>query len=474
MTITFHDENCAVPVTDPTASILDVSVAARLPHFRECGGQGRCTTCRIRVLDGIDNVSERKPREAQIARERGWDDYTRLACQTHATGDVRVQRLIRSPVDVSLLQVEALRSGPGREVSAAILVCDIRQFTPFVEGNLPYDVFHILNRFFAELGEPILLNGGFIYQYVGDQIIGLFGLTGASAEKSCLGAVRAGLGMMHALQALNGQIREEFGIELGIRIGAHFGPLIVGALGHPARREFSVIGDAINMASRIERANEALGTTFLASEELFARLPDTVRAGRRAHVALKGKQGLHPLVEIAGFHVPDAELLVQQTARRLLSEGERFARTFYERLFERAPAVRNLFSGDMAAQGRMIVQMLQMAVYGFSRFTELIPGLVALGRNHVRYGVHASHFEAFRDAFRDTVRIVLGEACTPASEAAWGIAIDRILQAMRRGAWERSAHPPSTGAPHAPWSGDGAAYPVRNVVPMPALHCVGD
>lgn len=459
MNVTFHGDGRTVPVADPGATLLETSVAARIPHFRECGGQGRCTTCRVRILDGLDHVSPRGPAEARLARERGWDDYTRLACQARVGGDVHVHRLIRSPVDISLLQVEALRSEPGKEVAAAILVCDIRQFTPFVDGNLPYDVFHILNRFFAELGEPILLNGGFIYQYVGDQIIGLFGLTGASAEQSCLGAVRAGLGMMHALGALNEQIRREFGIELGIRIGAHFGSLIVGTLGHPARREFSVIGDAINVASRIEGANEALGTTFLASEALFARLPHAVRAGLRARVGLKGKQGLHALVEVAGFREPDPELLVQYTARRLLSEGERFGQTFYARLFERAPAARALFSGDMEAQSRMIVQTLQMAVYGFSRFRDLVPGLVALGRSHVRYGVHAAHYAVFHDAFLDTVRTVLGDACTPDVEAAWGGAVDRILGAMSRGA--RSCPAPGGGQSAGGMGETGRCCPAR-------------
>jgi class 3 adenylate cyclase len=145
----------------------------------------------------------------------------------------------------------------GKEIPIAVLVCDIRQFTPFVNAHLPYDVYHILNRFLGEIGEPILLNGGFIYQYIGDQIVGLFGVKETPAEQSCLAAVRAGLGMIHALERLNDRIEEEYGVRLGVRIGAHFGSLITGYMGHPLRREFSVVGDAINVASRIEGANEA-------------------------------------------------------------------------------------------------------------------------------------------------------------------------------------------------------------------------
>lgn len=444
MTLCYPDDNVVARLDAPGPTILQVSIANRIPHIRECGGQGRCTTCRVRILDGVNHVSERTHREARIAEERGWDAFTRLACQTRATGDVSVRRLVRSPADVSLLQTDALQTEQGQEVPAAILMCDIRQFTPFVDGHLPYDVYHILNRFFGEIGEPILLNDGYIYQYIGDQIVGLFGLQGASAEEACLGAVRAGLGMIHALQALNEQVEEEFGVRLNIRVGAHYGPLIVGYMGHPTRRDFSVVGDAINVASRIESTNEVLGTTFLISEVLYDHLPVAVASGFRGDLALKGKAGRHTLVEVRGFAEPDLDLIVQETARRLLGDQERFAEVFYRRLFERAPGARALFKGDMKVQGRMLAHTLQMAVYGLSRFRSVMPGLVALGQSHAGYGVAPEHYDLFQQVFLDTTHELLGDRYDADVERAWSHAVGRICDVMRRGTVSMAGHTPGS------------------------------
>src|SRR5262249_40051150 len=129
-----------VPIDDPTMTILDVSIAHKIPHFRECGGHARCTTCRVRILDGLQHVSPRTPREAWVAQARNWDAFTRLACQTHVTGEVTLERLIKSGADVTQLQLEEIPLEQREEKPLAILFCDIRDFTPFVDHNLPYDV----------------------------------------------------------------------------------------------------------------------------------------------------------------------------------------------------------------------------------------------------------------------------------------------------------------------------------------------
>ena len=281
-TIVYAGDERATSVVDPTMTILDVSIASKIPHFRECGGHGRCTTCRVRICDGIQHVSPRTPRETEVAAALGWDGFTRLACQTRVSGDVTLERLVKSCADMSRVQLEEASVAPSEEKPLAVLFCDIREFTPFVETNLAYDVVHILNRFFKAVGDAILINNGIIYQYVGDQIIGLFGVGGDPPEKSCLDAMRAGLGMLESLNDLNTELSGEFGTTLAIGIGAHFGPLIVGMMGHPNHRVFTVIGDAMNIASRIQDTNKALGTKFLVSEVLFDHVPQAPVQVRRA------------------------------------------------------------------------------------------------------------------------------------------------------------------------------------------------
>jgi class 3 adenylate cyclase len=275
--LVFSSAGRAVAVADPRMTVLDVAIAEKIPHFRECGGHGRCTTCRVRIIDGMQNVLPRTPCEAGVAATLGWDSSTRLACQTRVSGDVSLEPLIRSCADVSRMQVEEATAAP-QEETLAVLFCDIRDFTPFVEKHLAYDVLHILNRFFKAVGDPILMNNGVIYQYVGDQIVGLFGLGGDAADKSCLDALRAGFGMLGALDQLNTELSNEFDMTLDIGIGAHCGALVAGMIGHPNHRQFAVIGDAMNIASRIEGANKMFGgagrqTTQERTAQLAALMP---------------------------------------------------------------------------------------------------------------------------------------------------------------------------------------------------------
>ena len=430
-TIVYVGEDKAMRVADPTMTILDVSIAHKIPHVRACGGHGRCTTCRVRICNGIQNVSARTPRELEVANALRWDGFTRLACQTRVRGDVSLERLIKSPADVSSLQVEGASIAPSTERTLAILFCDIRNFTPFVDAHLTYDVVHILNRYFKAVGEAILINNGVIYQYVGDQIVGLFGVGGDPPEKSCLDTIRAGLGMLAALDNFNAELLVEFGTTLEIGIGAHFGPLIVGMMGHPDHRQFLAVGDAMNIASRIEDANKTLGTRFLMSEALFNQVPQAPVQVRRAQAVLKGKHGAFQLMEAIGFAAPDSALLVQSTIGVLLQHQKRFTQDLYRRLFALAPPAEQLFRGDMESQGQMLSHMMQFLVHAMSRPEFMTLGLRDLRRRHDGYGVGSEYYPAFRQAFLESARGILGERHTPHVEKAWADTIDRIIKAMR-------------------------------------------
>jgi class 3 adenylate cyclase/hemoglobin-like flavoprotein len=430
-TIVFLGDDRTTRVTDHAMTILDVSIAHKIPHFRECGGHGRCTTCRVRIAAGIENVSARTQLEAEVAEALRWDAATRLACQTRVRGDVTLERLIKSSADVSRLQLEEASVAPSEERTLAVLFCDIREFTAFVDRNLAYDVVHILNRFFKAVGDAILINNGVIYQYVGDQVIGLFGVGGDPPAKSCLDAVRAGLAMLEALKDLNAELSPQFGATLDIGIGAHFGALIVGMMGHPHHRQFAVIGDPMNVASRIEGANKMLGTRFLVSEALFKQIPSAPVKTRAAQVVLKGKHGPVQLVEMMGFATPDPALLVQSTIEPLLQHQKRFTQHLYRRLFELAPEAQALFRGDMESQGQMLSHMLQVLVHAMSRPETMALGLRDLGRRHDGYGVASDHYAAFRRAFFDAAHATLGEKHTPEVDDAWAATIDMIIAAMR-------------------------------------------
>ena len=168
---------------------------------------------RVRIVDGIQNALPRTPRETEVAGALGWDRFTRLACQTRVSGDVSLERLITSCADVSRALVTDSSAAPPEEKPLAVLICDIRDFTPFVERHLAYDVLHILNRFFESVGDAVLMNNGVIYQYVGDQIIGLFGLGGDATGKSGFDAVNGGVAGSETIVEQIRKIRDDDSIK---------------------------------------------------------------------------------------------------------------------------------------------------------------------------------------------------------------------------------------------------------------------
>lgn len=434
-TLNYLCANRVIQVDDIDHSILELSIRNGVPLWRECGGRARCTTCRVRILDGLDNVAPRTRAENKLAKLRGWDPSTRLACQTRVTGDVTLERLILAGSDVSPLQLENLHAGTGEERDLAILFCDVRDFTPFVESHLSYDVVHVLNMLFESLGEPILLNNGVIYQYVGDEITGLFGLEDDDAEQICRAAVRAALGMLDALESLNDLIEKEFGARLQVGIGVHYGPVIIGQIGHPRHPQFGVVGDTVNAANRIETMNKELRTRFLVSEPVIKNLPvGSLMTGRSASTVLKGRHEESKLFEVTGFTKSDSTLLVQETIGTLLSETNRFTEVFYRRLFARAPELRALFPDDMALQANKLVQMLETIAYALSRPAQLELGLKSLGKRHIAYGVEALHYDIVRDPLIEAIQEVLGPAYTADVADAWQTIIDTILRLMQRGA----------------------------------------
>ena len=92
--ITYTGINQEIVLDDLNATLLDCSIMNQIPHIHECGGNGQCTTCRIRVMEGHNNLNPRTLKEQEIARVRKWDPSIRLACQCYAKDDVSIERLV--------------------------------------------------------------------------------------------------------------------------------------------------------------------------------------------------------------------------------------------------------------------------------------------------------------------------------------------------------------------------------------------
>ena len=403
-------------------TLLDASIQNRIPHHHQCGARGRCTTCRVRILDGLANVSPRTPLEQDVASQRGWDEHTRLACQARIFGDVTARRLLQSPQDVVVLDLDELHGTNGedeKELDVAVLFCDIRNFTSQTEHMLPYDVVYFLNGHFAAAAEVILSNNGFIDKYIGDGILAVFGLRQESAEVACRNAVRAAIGMQDAARRLNPFFERDLGISLRIGVGVHYGPVILGRIGHPGKRQITVIGDTVNTASRIERMTKELKAPILLSNSVVAHLPGALCTGSSIPLRLKGKSQAMVLCRCDGFSSPDPVLLVQSSFHQIATRLNAFGKRFYAILFDRNPELRPLFKNDIALQTHMLTSMLSSLVKGLNRADEISGGLRALGERHCGYQATLAGYEKVANALLLTLEEFLGDDFTPEVRDAW-------------------------------------------------------
>ncbi len=284
---------------DGAGTLLEMALAAGIPHAAACGGGARCSTCRILVVDG-DPLSERTAEESTLAAVLDFGEDLRLSCQTRPQGDTVVRRLVLDPADLDLTDHRSSRDTGrvGREHDVAILFADIRGWTAFSETLLPYDVIHTLNRFFALAHSVVSAHGGTIGSYLGDGFMALFG---HDLDRPAHAAVAAALELDRAVERFQEYVASIHDHRFGVSIGIHYGRCVMGEIGAGPNRTVTAIGDAVNTAARVEHANRVFDTRLLVSAEVRERLVDELDATAQQPIELAGKTGTHVLYEVKGM-----------------------------------------------------------------------------------------------------------------------------------------------------------------------------
>ena len=291
MRVTFDCAAQCCPWYGPDSSLLDVATAGEIPTITACGGNGLCSTCRVEVLEGLEYLAPRTPAEEALARKRQWPPQVRLACATRLVGDgpVKVRRLITPPAERKRQRRLDKQEGLGQIRSVAVLFADMRNFTPITESCPAFDVIYILNRYFTTLKQAITNHNGQVNLYVGDEISAVFGLE-EDPRIACQQAVAAALEMQRRITTLSRVIQREFGVALAIGVGIHFGPVIVGKVGASDDMRFGLVGDTVNIASRLEGQTKTLNAPVLISRAVHEHLPENPewKLGAAQAVELKG------------------------------------------------------------------------------------------------------------------------------------------------------------------------------------------
>ena len=153
----------------------------------------------------------------------------------------------------------------GETIEVSVMFCDIRSFTRMSENMEPKDVVSLLNIYFTKLGECISKNHGIINKYIGDAVMAIFGAP-VHSDNHALDAYNAALDMRKALIELNKTFKEKDLPEIHFGIGIHSGKVLAGNIGATSRMEYTVIGDTVNTASRIESLCKEYKTDLLLTE----------------------------------------------------------------------------------------------------------------------------------------------------------------------------------------------------------------
>jgi adenylate cyclase len=286
------------------STILEATLKAKINHMHVCGGNARCSTCRVYVVDGLSNCLPRNEKEKQLAEKLGFPHDIRLACQTKINGNITIRRPVVDDLDREII-LKQIGNGSGtklgQEKDLAILFTDIENYTQFAEAFPAYDVVHILNRYYQTMNDIIVQHKGIISDVAGDGILALFGVMGDS-KNSVLDAINTVQSMNTALVQFNEYLNEMYDRSFRIRGGINFGKVIVGNFDTGMMSKISAIGDAVNLASRIETANKNFGTQLLISQSAFEKVKGLVETHKMYRSGLKGKSGVYVLYDIKLSH----------------------------------------------------------------------------------------------------------------------------------------------------------------------------
>ncbi len=267
-------------------SVLDASRLHGVPHASVCGGKGRCSTCRVRVLGaGAGQLAAPDEGEHAVLERIGARPGIRLACQLRPRHDLTVVPLL-SPHARAEPGADARPAAAGEERFVVAAFIDMRGSTSLAAAHLPFDTVFIINRFLSAVAGAITAQGGTPNQFLGDGLLALFGLAEGpeAAARHALAAVAA---VERAVAGLNAAMASELDAPIRYGVGLHAGTAVVGEIGDGAHAAFTAIGDPVNVASRLQDLTKTYGCAAVVSEAVY-RAAGAAPEGEARAVTVRG------------------------------------------------------------------------------------------------------------------------------------------------------------------------------------------
>ncbi len=280
--------------TAPGATLLEISRTHAIPHPSTCGGRGRCSSCRVLVLQGQESLPQPTGLEQRMLERIRAPRNVRLACQIRPTADLNVRVLLAS---------HALPPGPeqggealswGVEEELTILFADIRGFAALAQNQQPADLIALLSRVIGEMGQAVEARGGRITMVQTDGIAAVFGM-GGKTKAGSRAALDAAADILKAIHLVNKDLRAGLPLPIRVGIGIHSGAVVLStAEDKYGGQRMVVIGEAVVVASRLEEATKELAADCVVSQRTIelAGFPNPPDGGRQVHY----KNGAAPVV----------------------------------------------------------------------------------------------------------------------------------------------------------------------------------
>ena len=269
-------------------SVLEASLRYQVPHASVCGGRARCSTCRIRVIGDCTSLPRPSNREAFVLNRVGSDadPAIRLACQLRPESDLSFFQIFTP-------QAAPTRHGPshiGEERYLVSMFVDMRGSTRLAENRLPFDTVFVVNRFLGAVSKAVIECGGQPNQFLGDGQLALFGLA-TDRQTACRQALTAAGHISLHVEELNQFLKNDLREPIRFGIGIHGGEVIVGDIGYRDHMVFTALGDAVNVAARLQDMTKSLGCEVIFSDEVRTTAGLADDALPRQDVEIRGRAG---------------------------------------------------------------------------------------------------------------------------------------------------------------------------------------
>jgi adenylate cyclase len=268
-------------------SVLEASLRHKVPHASMCGGRARCSTCRIRVIGDCSVLPEPSQREAFVLNRVGASDPSiRLACQLRPETDLSFFQIFTPQAMSANTPVAPHRIGQERYLVSMFV--DMRGSTKLAEVQLPFDTVFIVNRFLGAVSQAVIECGGQPNQFIGDGELALFGL-GAGRQAACRQALRAAAMIAANIEELNRFLAHDLREPIRFGIGIHGGEVIIGDIGYRDHIVFTALGDAVNVAARLQDMTKSLGCEVILSEEVRVTAGVSADALPERQIEIRGR-----------------------------------------------------------------------------------------------------------------------------------------------------------------------------------------